>query len=287
MLKKLLKHEFRATRRFFLPAYGLFVTLLVLERLSLLSAPLTEGDGVLATVSSVTMGIITFLTVVGLFALMLAPMVFNAIRFYRNMLGDEGYLTFTLPVSVDQLILSRLFTAMTWQILTGLVVGLFGGAFVYSLDPEVFSGLYAEVSTVFGNIQQAARGWLYILIPESLLLCLASVAGQLLTMYAAMSIGQLANRHKLLASFGVYIGINTVQSWIFSTFTAILVFSVDSGWLKNLGRQISYAAETGDFGMGCGFYGITLLIFIIGYCLLSLGYYFLTRYLLTKKLNLA
>lgn len=287
MLKKLLKHEFRATRRFFLPAYGLFVTLLVLERLSLFSAPLTEGDGVLATVSSATMGIVTFLTVVGLFALMLAPIVFNAIRFYRNMLGDEGYLTFTLPVSVDQLILSRLFTAMTWQILTGLVVGLFGGAFVYSLDPEVFSGLYAEVSAVFGPVFEKSGGWIAVIIPEVILFSLIGIACQLLNMYLSMSIGQLANRHKLLASFGVYVGINTVQSWIFSILTAILVFSADSGWLENLGRQMSYSVETGNFGIFFGFYGVFLLIIIVGYCLLSLGYYFLTRYLLTKKLNLA
>ena len=287
MLKKLLKHEFRATRRFFLPAYGIFVILLVLERLSILAAPLTEGEGYFATMSAITMGIITALTIIGLFALLISPMVFNAVRFYRNMLGDEGYLTFTLPVSVDQLILSRLFTAMTWQILTGLVVFLFGGAFVFSLEPEAFAGLFEELSMVFGYALDSAGGWLGVIALEILIMVLINIACQLLLMYAAMSIGQIANRHKLLASFGAYIGINTAMSWLLSISMTLFVLTLSNGWADNLVSQLELAAASNDFTIVFIFYAAFCLICILIYGLLALGYYFLTRYFLSKKLNLA
>ena len=287
MLKKLLKHEFRATRRFFLPAYGIFVILLVLERLSILAAPLTEGEGFFATMSAITMGLITVLTVIGLFALLISPMVFNAIRFYRNMLGDEGYLTFTLPVSVDQLILSRLLTAMTWQILTGLVVGLFGGAFLFSLEPEAFAGLFEELSLVFGYALDSAGGWLGVIVLELLIMVLINIACQLLVMYSAMSIGQIANRHKLLASFGAYIGISTAVNWLLSISMTLFVFTLDNGWADNLLSQLELAVAGNDFTIVFIFYAAFCLIYILGASLLALGYYFLTRYFLTKKLNLA
>lgn len=287
MLKKLLKHEFRATRRFFLPAYGIFVILLVMERLSILAAPLTEGEGFFATMSAITMGLITVLTVIGLFALLISPMVFNAVRFYRNMLGDEGYLTFTLPVSVDQLILSRLLTAMTWQILTGLVVGLFGGAFLFSLEPEAFAGLFEELSLVFGYALDSAGGWLGVIALELLIMLLINIACQLLTMYAAMSIGQIANRHKLLASFGAYIGISTAVNWLLSISMTLFVFTLDNGWADNLLSHLELAVASNDFTIVFIFYAAFCLICILGASLLALGYYFLTRYFLTKKLNLA
>ena len=42
-------------------------------------------------------------------------------RFYKNMLGREGYLMFTLPVSVSKLIWSKLIVVMVWIILSVIV----------------------------------------------------------------------------------------------------------------------------------------------------------------------
>ena len=42
-------------------------------------------------------------------------------RFYKNLLGSEGYLMFTLPVSTTANILSKAITAFIWIIATSLV----------------------------------------------------------------------------------------------------------------------------------------------------------------------
>ena len=43
-------------------------------------------------------------------------------RFYKNLLGDEGYIMFTLPASVHQHVWSKLIVSAVWFIATGVVV---------------------------------------------------------------------------------------------------------------------------------------------------------------------
>jgi hypothetical protein len=40
-------------------------------------------------------------------------------RFYKNLLGDEGYLMFTLPVQSWSHILSKLAVSMLWTVVSG------------------------------------------------------------------------------------------------------------------------------------------------------------------------
>ena len=45
-------------------------------------------------------------------------------HFYRNLMTDEGYLTFTLPVKTSEILWSKLITAMLWTIISVVVIGL-------------------------------------------------------------------------------------------------------------------------------------------------------------------
>ena len=42
-------------------------------------------------------------------------------RFYKNVLGDEGYLTLTLPVNVHEILWSKLIVSFVWFLATGLI----------------------------------------------------------------------------------------------------------------------------------------------------------------------
>ena len=112
MLSKLLRHEFRATGRIMLPVYALLLVscggCTLFGRL-LGRYPESTVLSVVQTVFATLFGVTTF----GMLLLTLVLMVY---RFYKNLMTDEGYLMFTLPVSRSQLIWSKLLVALVWAV---------------------------------------------------------------------------------------------------------------------------------------------------------------------------
>ena len=110
MLGKLIKYEFRATGRICLPLFGALLLAACISRLfeSLrFETPMVIGI------------IVSIFLIVAVFVIVL---IVTLIRFYRNLLTNEGYLMFTLPVTVDSLIWSKLIVAFVWHILSLVVV---------------------------------------------------------------------------------------------------------------------------------------------------------------------
>ena len=58
------------------------------------------------------------ITLIGIFV---ATMLITIQRFYKSLLGDEGYLMFTLPVRPWQLITSKLIVSALWSIVSCVV----------------------------------------------------------------------------------------------------------------------------------------------------------------------
>lgn len=105
MLSKLLKYEFKATCRIY---GGLYLAILAVAALlgAFFRFPALASDFPFAVVTivylmlCVAIAVITALTIIQ--------------RFTRNLLGREGYLMHTLPVTPAQLILSKLISSMVW-----------------------------------------------------------------------------------------------------------------------------------------------------------------------------
>lgn len=81
---------------------------------SLSAGRIPSALDVFLTVSS---AFLFMLCIFALFALCALMMVFMMVHFYKNLVTDEGYLTFTLPVSPANILCSKLFTAFVWNIL--------------------------------------------------------------------------------------------------------------------------------------------------------------------------
>ena len=122
MLSKLLKYEFRATGRIMLPVYALL----------LVTAGGTSVTGSLmgrypeSTVLSIFRTLFMTLFAFTTFGVLLLTLVLMVYRFYKNLMTDEGYLMFTLPVSRSQLIWSKLIVSMAWGILSAVLAALDG-----------------------------------------------------------------------------------------------------------------------------------------------------------------
>ena len=112
MLGKLIKYEFKSTMRIFLPLYGVILGFTLIRKLlDILNVEFFFSDGILVTTYLLmTIGIIALTFILGI------------LRFYKNILGTEGYLMNTLPVKSWQLVFSKLFTSVSWFFASMLVL---------------------------------------------------------------------------------------------------------------------------------------------------------------------
>ena len=131
MLRKLLKHEFRATGRIMGPLYLVLLATSVGMRVSI--QVLNHADSYLLRMLGALLALAYVVAILGVcfaaFGLMIQ-------RFYRSLLTDEGYLMFTLPVSVHQHIWSKLIVSTAWFFATGAAVVV--SMLVMSVDGTFF-----------------------------------------------------------------------------------------------------------------------------------------------------
>lgn len=115
MLKQLLKYEFKATCGYYGSAYLVLLASALLLGLGATHMPQAEMETVWAIMALVYMG-----TILAIIVLTVQQIIQ---RFTGNLLGREGYLMHTLPVSPAQLILSKLLSSAVWGICS-LCVGV-------------------------------------------------------------------------------------------------------------------------------------------------------------------
>lgn len=117
MLGKLIKHEFRATGRILLPVYLVMLLTAALVRGFQVLTEQTAGEfmRVLAVLSVLLFSAAVFGGSILAFVLMIY-------RFYKNLMTDEGYLMFTLPVTTGQLIWSKMIVSAVWLLATAALV---------------------------------------------------------------------------------------------------------------------------------------------------------------------
>ena len=281
MLKKSIKHEFRATARVMLPIYAAILSLAVAAHFSLYVLSHSNRYGSLIRIIS---GVTT-----GLFFAVLAASAFGVIalavlRFYRSFLSDEGYLTMTLPVSTHKLISAKLLASVAWYALSVIVCGL--AVLIALLDSSAWGHFFKD----FGNFFKAAWETLPTLEPgmvAGLIVCaievfLCLVLGAALVsllIYAATAIGHSFNKHKKLLS--------VVFGFIFYHATSIAalvsgIFIIGRLFEKyKKAYAMDYLLEP-SMTPYILIIGVTLLLLLVACAL----YYFLTHYFLTKKLNL-
>ena len=117
MLTKLLKHEFKATGRFMWVIYAAMVLLSIAANVSM---RLMEHDNNTLVNTVAVLLLVAWVLSLVIGSIMIFVMLIK--RFYQNLLTDEGYLMFTLPGNVHQLVLSKLIAATVWFMVSVLVV---------------------------------------------------------------------------------------------------------------------------------------------------------------------
>ena len=213
MTGKLMKYEIKSSMKLMAVIWAALIAASLLFSLSLhvLTDIAVErpGGGI-----SFAIGIFEFITGLMYFAvfvaLIVATLVIVIMRFYKGLLGDEGYLMHTLPVKPWQLITSKGIIAALIVMISVLV------AFLSILVLAGVSGL-ETIPEMFGALgaiwEEEPR--MVLVIVEAIILLVLSVLKSVYQIYAALAIGQLANKHRILLSLGAYIGISMIMSILF------------------------------------------------------------------------
>ena len=209
MLGKLMKHEFRATARIMLPVMGAMAALALLANLSI--------RGLAGNLSDVPMLKILFTLIIIFFgAAVVATVVMSLVimvsRFYRNLLKDEGYLMFTLPVSVHELIWSKLIVSLVWFLGTGLLIFLVMTLMALNLSHtnlQMILEQFPSWSEILGWLDQAGvRGQVITFLVQIVLGTLIGIIALCLHFYGAMALGHMFSKDKVLLSIVFFVGIS-------------------------------------------------------------------------------
>ena len=264
MLARLVKYEIRSTARYFLPVYAaiLIFSLLIGLRdfdeafLSSLNIILPTALGL----SFMGLGVMTLIMVVK--------------RFDSNLLGDEGYLMFTLPVKTSGLIASKLITSMVWVMLSYVI---------FFLSILLIGWKKFDLAELWRMLREFPMDP-YLLV-VFILLILMSILHFLLQIYASLSIAQAytITRSRILGGTIVFIlfgmGINFLET-LFATGAAFLL--EDNAWFNNLFLQL----ESENFQSVAAFFRTAFTFYLVYITLKNVIFYFLTKHHLDKKLNL-
>ena len=215
-------------------------------------------------------------------------LIFLGIRFYRSMYTDEGYLSHTLPVTANQLFLSKILVSGVWYLFISIGIGISVVALVVSLMTGLLN--IGELSGVLiqynGNIWEFLADAFYELgrtyeeemginlLHYGITLLLTHVAGPFITMvtlFGALTIGQLSSKHKGLMGILAYAGLTILSSIIGSTVQSAFMFGTN------------VMSSSGGFSVTTN---MAYDINVITSLLIAAIMYGVSYYIMNRKLNL-
>ncbi len=200
---KLLKYEWKACARVCLPLYGAMILL------SIINHAMTAD-----VMQRILYGIPTAVTTMLNFGVLVASLVITTViliqRFYKSLLGDEGYLMFTLPVTVSQHIWSKLIVAHVMSFLSVIAAYLSIG--ITGAGARVFSWIFDGLSDLFYFMADDPQ--IVLVVIEVIVLMIVLSAAGLLFVYLCISLGHLAKKHRIMMSVVWYFVLTTAFQFI-------------------------------------------------------------------------
>ena len=270
MLGKLMKHEWLSVWKVPTLLIGVLLVASLLCGASF-ALPMWESDWVGLELSAVAMFLLYYMSII---VCSVGISVYMAVRFYKSMFTDEGYLTHTLPATSHQLLLSKVITMSCWNLISVIGIAasiLILGGSVYLFLMDNFNSLGYEFRRMMHELAQfeEMRGFLGLMF-TSLFMIIVSTFGGTMMIVGAISLGQLVRKHRILGAIGAYFGISTVIQIV----SMIVMFPIMFG--------AAMANQNNVFSV----YNTMYLVIGLVYAGIGVGLYFLSEYLIRRQLDL-
>lgn len=271
MLGTLIKHEWNYIWKKMLLFLAVIVVATIIGALSFGSlAQIESGD-----IGGIILTICGFLSYYGmLITVSFGFLIILAVRFYKNVYGDEAYITHTLPATSRQIYVSKVLVSSVGMLVVslGLLVSI---SFV--MDSVVASVETASDSVSIFDIYEAigisGAGFIAIIV----LMIIVSSFANVTMIYCSIVLGQNWKKHKIIGAIVWYVAITFALSIVGVICTAPLMMISSVGSLSSV---ITFDVSEGDV-MSLVFLLSTITTLAVG-----LVTYFIADHGITKKLNL-
>lgn len=265
MLGKVLKYDLKRLGQSLTPLY---IFTLILSVVVLGGSYLTDINQLF----TIAYGTVFMFFIVLLMAVGIGTFFLSIQKFYQNLLKDEGYLTNTLPVTKNTLILSKILSSCIFMVVSLIVIALalciaFAKFQIWTVVPKLYE--FGLIRQMMGMEEPFATLLLVLMI-------IISYVVQLLFFYFAIALGQRHNTNRLVYSFVYGLVLYSIQQVISLIFLGIFIF-INPDVVAMLNNQVSPSVSI----LGVIYIGSMIISIVIG-----LIYYFGTVYLFQKKLNL-
>ncbi len=274
MLLKLIKYDLRSQR--FLSLLLLLISLggAVISSIlmQVVIASMQYGESAFAALTMLGSIMILFFMILGTFLSASAVILSVAIHYYKKTVSDEAYLTFTLPATSSQHLMSKMMSGSVWMILSSIVIVL--DVLIIILPQVVITGgvtvseLLGYVELYFQLFFASELTTVFVLIGYALN-ALAMMLSQLALLYLSLTVGGIVvNKCKALLGAGIYLGADMLVSILMQVITSIC-------------SAAFYSASYDAYMLFSTYLSVVL------YTAFAITCYQINRHLLENKLNLA
>ena len=233
-----------------------------------------------------TMTFIASLVGIGICSFAVSVLIY--IRYFKHLFTDEGYLTFTLPVSRGQIFNAKVLNSFIWSLLSSIVM-LIGASLMIALMSFGASDLRVDTATLKSLIGFVTdipfTQWLWF-AAWGVIVVLISIASFILTPCAAyfcITLGATVfKRAKLVGAIGTYVLMDVLTQLFIQVAGNGIVFYL---MLSSMGI-IDILSKATDLGLNAMITAFLLIILAV-VATLAAFFYSVTRNILERKLNLA
>jgi hypothetical protein len=294
MLGRLIKYELMATARIFGLLYAGLLLVAVINALLLpvdmggnsgsasATSAILNGQGFMDSIYGILLSISICAYVVLVLVVLVMTVVISVMRFYK-LLGDEGYLWMTLPVTPVAHIMGKLICSFIWFVGSMIVVALSVGILL------IKTGWIVDIPEIVGIILDSGLNfWLWV--PMCIATLATSWLSGILQFYAAIAIGPNIMKSRLGGSVIAYI-LMYIVGQIVATIFMVIGMLLLSGRVEVLDNTLNSMATGAGYELFVETVDFAGLVIVGGSCLIYLViavvFFLLARYYMDRKLNLA
>ncbi len=179
-----IKYEIRGSYKFILGVLAL--VLILTTGIYAYISNAREGSALGAT--------FTGLSVLVIFGTLLTTFLYIVNSFRKELYEDRGYLTFTLPLTGNQILGAKLIVAFMWFVLLGVAIAIYNGIMVLSFSP-----VKIKISELFSMLKN-----MNIPYRELVVFGLTAIIGgvsTLILIYFSMALSRVTFRNKKIGGF--------------------------------------------------------------------------------------
>lgn len=275
MILKLFKYDCRGVGKKLLPIYLLALGFAVMSRFTFTSYLFNNRLDYMPEIYSMFASLTFMLAIVSVVAVLLVTFFMLVIRYARSVFGEEGYLTNTLPITSSQIIIAKIINYYLWNFVAFVIASICLLIMFFHLDlfMEMWNDILYGMDELLAHFPTEFTPQIVFITLSYIILVFISPISGILLVYVAIGIGSQF-KNKFIMSILSYFGLTFLIGQVSNIFIFLFI---------GIGEKLDSAITEGEAVNIFTTLTAVQLIFVLA---TTVGYFFLAKYFIDKKLNL-